>query len=145
MRLFSSEGEFLQVAKRYQRQRGAHRQPSPPQQQTPLDHEYLKLLQQQHDARQQAEAQRGLDYHRAQTRQVWSFTQLAAKFARLLGRQGGASGLSSEELERLAEVHRHHPQITAPLVEQAFTRAQPKTIPVIVFHLQTLLCCEHNH
>ena len=70
---------------------------------------------------------------------MWSFAQFAAKFAKLLGRQGGASGLSTQEMERLAQVHRNHPQITARLLEQAFERAQPKTIPVIVFHLQNLL------
>ena len=66
VRLYSPEGLFLQVAPRYQRQRGAHPQPQPPKQQTPLDHEYLKLLQERHQQEQQEQAQQGLDYHRAQ-------------------------------------------------------------------------------
>ena len=139
VRVFSAEGQFLQVARRYQRERGAHPQPQPAGELPPLDHDYLNLLSQRHDAQQQGQAQRGLDYHRAQAGQLWSLPQLAARFAKLLGRQGGASGLSTQEMERLAQVHRHHPQITAPLLEQAFQQAQPKTIPVIVFHLQNLL------
>ena len=68
-----------------------------------------------------------------------TLTQFTAKFAKLLGRKGGTSGLSTRELELLGKVHRHHPRITALLLERAFERADPKTIPVIVFHLQHLL------
>jgi hypothetical protein len=42
-------------------------------------------------------------------------------------------------MELLGRVHRHQPRITAPLLELAFQRAEHKTIPVIVFHLQNLL------
>ena len=72
------------------------------------------------------------------SRQVWSTAQFAAKFAKLLGRKGGVSGLSTEEMERLSQFHRHHPRITARLLEEAFEQAEVKTIPVIVFHLQLL-------
>jgi hypothetical protein len=139
VRLFSPEGQFLQVAKRYERERGAHPQPEKPANETPLDHEYLKLLQERHEQEQQAEAKQGLDYHQAQTRHLWSFAQFAAKFAKLLGRKGGASGLSTQEMERLAEIHRNYPRITESFLEQAFQQAEHKTIPVIVFHLQNLL------
>jgi hypothetical protein len=42
-------------------------------------------------------------------------------------------------MELLGEVHRRYSQITAGLLEQAFQQAEHKTIPVIVFQLQTLL------
>jgi hypothetical protein len=35
---------------------------------------------------------------------VWSLTQFANKFAKLLGRKGGASGLSTHEMELLARI-----------------------------------------
>jgi transposase InsO family protein len=138
VRLYSPEGQFLQVANRYQRERGAHPQPEKQTNDTPLDHEYLKLLEQRYKQEQQVEAEQGVDYHAAQSRQVWSTAQFAAKFAKLLGRKGGVSGLSTQELECLDQFHRHHPRITSRLLEEAFQQAEVKTIPVIVFHLQLL-------
>ena len=99
----------------------------------------MKLLQQRHQQQQQEEAQRGVDYHQASSRQRWSFSQFATKLAKLLGRQGGVSALSTQELELLSRVHRRHKTITARLLEEAFQRAELKTIPVIVFQLQNLL------
>ena len=64
---------------------------------------------------------------------------LTATFARLLGRQGGVSGLSTAEVEQLSRVHERLPKITQHLIEEAFGRAESKTIPLIVFHLQNLL------
>ena len=139
VRLLSPGGQFLQVAKRYQREKGAHVQPQPASPQPPLDHAYLKLLQERHQRQQQQEAQRGVDYHQAQSRQTWSFSQFAGKFAKLLARAGGISSLSTQEMELLNQVHRRHSRITARLLEEAFQQAEVKTIPVIVFHLQNLL------
>jgi transposase InsO family protein len=143
VRLYSLEEQFLQVAPRYERGRGTHPYASAANptaaSQTPLDHEYLKLLEARHQAQLRKEAQHGIDYHRAQTTHVWTLTQFANAFAKLLGRKGGASGLSTQEMELLGRVHRNQPRITAPLLELAFQRAEHKTIPVIVFHLQNLL------
>jgi transposase InsO family protein len=139
VRIYSLNGQFLQVAQRYEREKGAHPQPLPQSPQPPLDHEYLKLLQERHQQQQQDEAQRGVNYHQARGRQSWSFAQFAGKFAKLLGRDGGISALSTQELELLNRVHRRHERITARLLEDAFQRAEVKTIPVIVFHLQNLL------
>jgi len=139
VRIYSLNGLFLQVAKRYEREKGAHPQPPPKSPQDPLDHTYLDLLKERHKQQQQDEAQRGVDYHQAQSRQSWSFAQFAGKFAKLLGRDGGISALSTGELELLNRVHRRHERITARLLEEAFQQAEVKTIPVIVFHLQNLL------
>jgi hypothetical protein len=99
----------------------------------------LKLLEKQHRAQLQREAEGGIAYHQALQRHVWSFPSFAAAVAKLLGRQGGASGLSTQEMEVLTQVHRRLPQITQRLLEQAFQQAERKTLPVIVFHLQNLL------
>jgi transposase InsO family protein len=139
VRLTSLCGVFLGVGRRYDRERGAHGEPPPAPPQTPLDHEYLKLLAQEHQEQQQQQAERGVDYHQAQRRHLMNFPALAAIFARLLGRQGGASGLSTQEIETLSRVHERLPRITRSLVEEAFQRAEVKTIPVVVLHLQNLL------
>jgi endonuclease/exonuclease/phosphatase family metal-dependent hydrolase len=97
------------------------------------------LLAQQHREQQQRQAETGLDYHQAQRRHLLTFPALLAAFARLLGRQGGASGLSTEEMELLSKVHDRLPKITRSLLEEAFQLAEAKTIPVVVFHLQNLL------
>lgn len=138
VRVYSLEGQFLQVARRYERERGAHPQPTPQTSETPLDHEYLKLLEERHRQQTEDETQRGLDYHRAQNQAAWSLPQFAATFAKLLGRKGGVSGLSAAALERLSQFHHRHPRITSSLLEEAFQQAEVKTIPVIVFYLQTL-------
>jgi transposase InsO family protein len=139
VRLTSLHGVFLGVGRRYDRERGAHPAPPPTPPQTPLDHEYLKLLAEEHQQQQQQQAERGIDYHQAQRRHLLSFPALAAKFAKLLGRQGGASGLSTQEMEILSRVHQRLPKITRSLLEEAFERAEIKTLPVVVLHLQTLL------
>jgi hypothetical protein len=143
VRLYSLEEQFLQVAPRYERQRGTHPFVSTANPttagQTPLDHEYLKLLEARHQEQLRQEAQHGIDYHRAQTNHLLTLAQFLAAFAKLLGRKGGASGLSTHELELLGRVHRNQPRITTSLLEKAFQRAEHKTIPVIVFHLQNLL------
>jgi hypothetical protein len=140
VRLKSLHGEFLGIGRRYDRERGAH--PQPPrdsQTPTPLDHSYLKLLEEKHRRQQQQEAAAGIDYDQARRRPLWSFSSFAATFAHWLGRRGGVSALSTYELELLGQVHRRHPRITRQLLEQAFERADPKTMVVIVFHLQNLL------
>lgn len=140
VRLKSLHGEFLGTGRRYNRERGAHPQPtrqaSSP---TPLDHSYLKMLEEQHRQQQEKEAAAGLDYHQAQQRHLWSFSSFAATFAKLLGRSGGVSALSTQEMELLSQVHNRHPRITRRLLEEAFEQADPKTMVVIVFHLQNLL------
>lgn len=142
VKLYSLEGVFLQVAPRYDRSPGAHpfldlQQPQPTA--TPLDHDFLKILTARHQERLKAQSQSGVNFHRAQHAHILSVTQLASKFARLLGRQGGASGLNADELEQLASFHRGHPRTTGELLEQACQMAELKTIPVILFQLQQLL------
>lgn len=139
VRLLSLNGKFLGVAKRYGREKGAHPDPKSHPSTTPLDGSYLKLLEEEHRRQQREQAEAGVDYHRAQQRQLWNFPSLAATFAQLLGRQGGASGLSTQEMEHLKELHTRLPQITKSLLERAFQQAVVKTIPVIVFQLQRLL------
>jgi hypothetical protein len=130
------------VAPRYERARGTHPFADllPTDHSTaPLDHEYLKLLEEQHQQQLQGEADQGINYHRAHGKQFMTFTQFATQLAKLLGRQGGVSGLNAEELELLANVHRRLPKVTASVLRQACEQAESKTLPVIVYQLQQLL------
>ena len=73
------------------------------------------------------------------TLNVWSFSQWAAKFAQLLGRNGGLSSLSPDELSTLRAFHTKHDRVHETLVRQAFAQAEPKSIPQILWQLQLLL------
>lgn len=133
----SLDGKLLAVAKRYERERGAHQPSLPRPKPTPLDHSYLDLLAEKHQRQVQQESRQGMDYRRAQ--RLWPFSSLTAAFAKLLGRKGGASALSDDELKALDQVHQQNPTITKRLLEEAVARAEPQTISVIVFHLQNVL------
>ena len=66
-------------------------------------------------------------------------TSFARVFARLLGRAGGVSGLTSQEMETLAAFHARHERLTESLLREAFARAGSPTIPEVLFQLQSLL------
>ena len=70
----------------------SNRTPAPPAE--PITPHYLDALRAEHDAAQQQQRSQGIDFHSARQRNVWSLTGFAGAFARLLGRQGGVSGLS---------------------------------------------------
>lgn len=138
--LYSLKGVYLQRAPLYERAKGTHPfADTPPdvRQTTPLDRQYLDLLAKRHQEQMVAAAAQGMSYRQA--RQFMTLGQLAAVLAKLLGRQGGASSWSGEEMETLSHVQQRHPQITSSLLEQACQQADPKTLPVIIFQLQQLI------
>jgi hypothetical protein len=105
----------------------------------PITPHYLDALRADHDAEQQQRRSQGIDFHSARQRNVWSLTSFARVFARLLGRQGGVSGLTTQEMEVLAAFHARSQRVTESLLRQAFSQAAYPTIPEILFELQTLL------
>ena len=137
--LYSPEGVYLGVGRRYQREKGSHPQPKPNQPAGPIEPHYLDLLREKHAAMHQEQRQQGIDFHSARQRNVWPLTGFAAALARLLGRKGGLSGLSAEEMQVLAAFHARHDHLTESLLREAFARAPFPTIPEILFHLQSLL------
>jgi hypothetical protein len=80
----------------------------------------------------------GIDFHSARQRNVWSVSSFARVFARLLGRQGGVSGLTAQEMDLLVAFHARHDRISESLLRQAFEQAPAATIPEILFQLQSL-------
>jgi hypothetical protein len=139
VQLYSQAGVYLGCAKRYQRELGAH-PPAPPAPPTgPVTPHYLDALWAEHEKLQQQRRQQGIDFHSARQRNVWSLTSFARVLARLLGRQGGVSGLSAQEMEVLAAFHARHDRITESLLRQAFRGAASPTIAEVLFQLQSLL------
>jgi hypothetical protein len=141
VQLYSPSGQYLGVGKRYQREKGAHPQPQPaqPNPAEPITPHYLDALREEYEQRQQQQRAAGIDYHSARQRNVWSLTGFATRFARLLGRKGGLSGLSAQEMEVLAAFHARHERLTESLLRAAFAQAESKSIPEILFQLQSLL------
>jgi len=139
VQLYSPAGVYLGRGKRYQREKGTHRQPSPAAPAEPITPHYLDALLAEHEAAQQQRRSQGIDFHSARQRNVWSVTGFAHAFARLLGRQGGISGLTAQELDVLRAFHARHDRLHENLLREAFHRAASPTIPEVLFQLQSLL------
>lgn len=139
VQLYSPAGVYLGRGKRYQREKGTHQQPAPHVRDEPITPHYLDALREEHDADQQQQRSQGVDFHSARKRNVWSVTSFAQLFARLLGRQGGVSALSAQEMDILASFHARHIGLNENLLRQAFERAASATIPEVLFQLQSLL------
>jgi hypothetical protein len=144
VQLYSPAEVYLGLGKRYQRERGSHQQPAPATPAEPITPHYLDALRAEHDAAHQQRRSRGIDFHSARQRNVWSLTGFAGAFARLFGRQGGLSGLTAHEMEILGAFHARHDGLTESLLRQAFSQAASATIPEVLFQLQSLLHERHD-
>jgi transposase InsO family protein len=141
VQLYSQDGVYLGLGRRYQREKEEHPGTQEPSAKPaePITPHYLDALRKDHEQSQQRSRQEGLDYHSAQQRNVWSLAGLAAHTARLLGRKGGVSGLSAEEMKALAAFHARHDRLNESLLKEAFQRADSPRLAHILFHLQALL------
>jgi putative transposase len=137
--LYRLDGVYLGVGRLYQREKGYHPQPTPPAVAEPIAPVYLDALLASQEASHQARRQAGLDFASAQARNVWSLTSFATCLARLLGRTGGLSALSAEELEALRAFHTRHDRVTERLLRTAVAQATASTIPHVLWQLQSLL------
>jgi transposase InsO family protein len=138
--LFSLDGRYLGVGRRYQRQKGFHPQPAPEQKnKPPVEPRYIQTLLADQQAQLETERQAGIDYHSARRHNRWSFSSWANAFARLLGRTGGLSSFSADELTALRQFHERHERLNEGLLRKAFAAAPSLTIPQILLQLQQLL------
>lgn len=131
--LYSLQDEYLGKGLVHQRQEG--QDPVPEPRRAPPRFDVLGMLINQH-RRQLADEIGGIDYSVMQRPHRWSFDAFAACLADLLGRQGGLSALSAEELDALSKVHARHPNLTRTLLKKAFAQAERPTLPAIVYALQ---------
>ena len=139
IQLYSTMGVYLGRGRRYQREKGSHPQPPPVPPAGPIAPHYLDALRAEHAAMQEQRRSLGIDFHSARQRNVWSVSSFARVFARLLGRQGGVSGLTAQEMDLLAAFHARHDRITESLLRQAFEQAPAATLPEVLFQLQSLI------
>jgi transposase InsO family protein len=135
--LYSLEGEYLGVGRRYDRdtarQQPVHAPPSKPK------HNYLDLLIQKHE---QALRDRhaGIDYQAvlAVAGRRWPFVEFVKQLASHMGRKSGLTAFTTEELESLQKVYQRLTALDAPMLREACERATGRTIPDIVLVLQQL-------
>ena len=135
--LYSPDGEYLGVGKRHQRESVPAQPPKP---QTPKpQHNYLELLIQKHEEALR-DRHAGIDYQAvlAAAGRRWPFVEFAKQLATHLGRRGGLTAFTAEELESLQKVYQRLTSLDAPMLREACKRATGRTIPDIVFLLQQL-------
>jgi transposase InsO family protein len=136
--VYSTDGEYLGVGKRHDRQAGQSTQPPSAEAPKPK-HDYLDLLIQKHEE-QLRQKSGGIDYQAvlAQAGDRWPFVEFVKQLAAHLARSGGVAAFSTEEMEHLQKVYQRLGCLDAVMLEEACQRAQQRTIPEIVFVLQQL-------
>jgi len=139
VQLYSVDGAYLGLGKRYEREKGSHPPTPTPPKAEPITPHYLNVLRAEHEAAHEKQRQQGIDFHSARQRNQWSVTSFARVFARLMGRTGGVSALTTQEMDSLAAFHARHDRLTESLLRQAFAQAASPTIPEVLFQLQSLL------
>ncbi len=133
--IYSRDDQYLGKGILHEREQGepALRDPVAPKPQ----YNYLDLLVREHERELQAQA-RGIDYHAALRPRLWPFTSFVQTLARLLGRKGGLSGFTTQELETLHKLHAKLPPLSEPLVTRACEQAPGKTLPYVLRELEAL-------
>ncbi len=135
--LYSSDGESLGAGKRHQRQSVPHQPPPTPTAEP--KHNYLNLLIQKHE-QVLRDRHAGIDYQAvlAAAGRRWPLAEFVKQLAAHLGRKGGLTAFTTEELESLQKVYQCLTSLDAPMLREACQRANSKAIPDIVFVLQQL-------
>jgi transposase InsO family protein len=131
--LYSLHDEYLGIGVRHRREERIEPEPPPP----PASRTNLidVLIDQQ---KRLERAERGVDFTGALLPKRWSFSQLAACLADLLGRRGGVSAFNAEETDVLRQIHERFPSLTPARLKQAVATAYNKTLTAIVLALQEL-------
>ena len=105
---------------------------------------FLDLLLQQHEDQLKKEASSGIDYRQTLSRRAFPFSQLVKKYALLLGRKGGLSAFTPDELDALRKIFNRYPRLDEPLLVEAFEKAQEKTLPYLAYELNVLARTRRN-
>jgi transposase InsO family protein len=137
--LYRLDGAYLGVGRFYRREKGHHTQPEQPDNQEPIEPSYLDALEASHQADQEHRRQAGLDFQSASERNRWSLSSFANCMAHLLGRPGGLSALSPDELDALRSFHAQHDRVHESLLRRAVAQSEAPTIPHVLWQLQFLL------
>ena len=135
--VYSLKGEYLGKGIIHQRSKTIE---SPQNQPGPAKHDYLALLQNQHN-QQIKERASGIDYAKAQQKS-WGFTDFLYSLASLMGRKGNTSAFNTREFELLYNIFQNFPRLNENKLITAFAKADPKNIANIDYQLQILFSKE---
>jgi transposase InsO family protein len=131
--LYSLDEVYLGAGELHNRERRADIPTPPPRPKPSFD--YLSFLVQQHEQELEAQA-RGIDYRQVVVPRRWPFTAFVSALASLLGRQGGVSAFSTDEIEALQKCYNTTPRLSRPLLEEAVAAASEKTVLAVLFQLR---------
>jgi hypothetical protein len=131
--LYSLDEVYLGAGELHNRERRDDLPLPPPRPKPSFD--YLSFLVQQHEQELEAQA-RGIDYRQVVVPRRWPFTAFVAALASLLGRQGGVSTFSTDEIEALQKCYNTTPRLSRPLLEEAVAAASEKTVLAVLFQLR---------
>jgi transposase InsO family protein len=133
--IYSLREEYLGKGRRHNREKGEGGAGDSPQHKPQFN--YLQLLIQEHEKDLRAKTQ-GIDYRGAVTSRRLSFSSFTATFAELLGRKGGVSAFSTQELEFLQKLYNRTLGLSKALLMDAFEHAREKTLLAVGYELQQL-------
>ncbi len=87
---------------------------------------------------------KGIDYRQIQNRRAWPFNAFIATLAQLLGKKGGITAFTAEELEFLKNLYNRTPALTSSYLEEAVVQADEKTLLAITYQLQKIIARKEN-
>ena len=131
--IYSLDEQFLAKATRHDREKASPLPPSKSSQKA--QHRILDEFVRIHDQILKEQA-KGLDYSKIP--KSLPFHDLAKELARLLGVQGGVTGLSQRQLHLIHKTHSLSPGITKPLVMRAFQETHDPSLMAVLYTLKTL-------
>ena len=137
--LVSERGVLLGVGRRYERQRGAHEQTQVKPTEKLEESVYIKTLLQCSEQDDASKRHDGIAFHTAMAHGRMTSGTLCQVVAQLLGRKGGLSGLSPDEIAALDQLYEKHPQVQQSQVRTAFEQTSPANFSSMLWELQCLL------
>ncbi|KPA09770.1 Integrase catalytic region, partial [Candidatus Magnetomorum sp. HK-1] len=134
--VYSLRGEYLGKGYLHNREEG---EKAESQEKSGIpEHDYLELLVRQHKKAIDSQT-KGIDYREVVNGRPWPFHSFANTFASLLGRKGGITGFTSEELEKLKKTYNQSLSINKEMLLEAFELSDIKTLPYIIHELKLLI------
>ena len=137
--LVSVQGVSLGLGRRYQRQRGSHEQPQVKPAEKLEESAYIKTLLQSSEQGDASKRHDGIAFNTAMAHGRLTGGTLCQVVAQLLGRKGGLSGLSPDEIVALNILYEKHPQVQQSHVRTAVEQSSPASFSSMLWELQCLL------
>jgi len=139
--IYSLNGEYLGTGTLHLRQHVDILAPVPAKGKP--KHNYLDLLSQKHQEQLNVDT-RGIDYHKLSRQRPWPFHEFAKTIADLLGKKGGLSDFTAQELETLKKTYNQSTQISKPLTKEAFSRTLKPELTYVIAEIKTLIKNKEN-